>query len=115
MMKKKITKQPKVFQHLPDIFEYYECFLPDGTLCAYSAYRDADWQRQIHFEVCKWSHSVARELKKDFAEMKAEAQAAGLLEICGTYPDSDGAKWGKFIKLFNFPKPEKFYMSILEI
>ena len=114
-MRKKISIQPEVFNHMPDIFEYEECYMQDGTLYAALAYRTADWQRQAHFEMYQWTHNTAKQFKKDFQSFKEDTKAAGLIEICCTYLDSDAVKWEKFINLVGFPKPEKFYMSIMEL
>jgi len=112
-MKKKILKQPAVFKHMPDIFQYEAGYMPDGEQYVFMAYRDADWQRQIHLEVNRWSHNIAKQLKKDFAEVKSDAERAGLLEICITYPQDDVEKWKKFINFLGFPQPETFHMSIM--
>ena len=110
-----IFEQPKCFEHMPDIFRYLEINTSGGKVCGWMAFRDTDWQRQIHFEIIEWSHNIAKQIKKEFQEFKQQAKADGLLEICITFPERDTKVWEKFIKLFDFPKPEIFHISIMDL
>ena len=118
---KSLHKKPKVFEHLTDKYDYiwFEMANPQGAV-AYVAAQISQQSAGIHCEVVKWNHHSRKIIADDWKMLKAYLKTIGirelfvLKEITPTNQKTTD-KLIKFIKLYGFPEPNKYYLSKLEI
>lgn len=107
-----VRKAKNIFD-LP-ISECFELYDSNGPYM-YIGFEILKNQCAGHSKVLKWSHNVAKKIKKDWEVIMLEfLKPNGIKKVIATFPEDD-TKWPKFINLLGFPKPRKVMVSIMEI
>lgn len=98
---------------------YYFTVTLGDELCAALAVQRLDGDcGAVHMEVPEWDRPRGKEVVKDFKEFAEFLKGVGINTLIVTNEDLDmknERKWTKFIALFGFPKPTRFFSSMREI
>lgn len=105
--------RPEEMSHLPDRCEFF--LLKRSKDIAYMALDIVSSDAGIHLHMINWSHSVYKELKLEWEEIKDFLRMREVSRVIATNSDLDDWRWPKFIKMFGFPKPAMLKISKLEI
>lgn len=72
-----------------------------------------------HLEITKWSHSIAKTLIQDWTLCRLFLFNIGVEETFVSFNeelgDGDVKKWGKFVSLLGFCKPEILYIAKMKL
>lgn len=109
MIRKIKTKPEKVFDHLPDNYDWYELYY-NGTLYAHIGIDICYDIASFHMNVDVWSHNIKKELVYDWKTLKLICKNRGVNFLVASNSNLEDPTWVKFIKMFGFPEPE--YMAI---
>jgi len=69
----------------------------------------------FHSENLRWSHNIAKSMKKDWEWLKNWCREKGIIELVASNSDIGDKRWPKYIRLFGFPEPQLVSVSKQEL
>lgn len=112
-----LKKRPegiKIFEGLCSSAVYFENH-DDAGPYAYVGFEIYANKANLHMHIIRWSHTVAKNLKRDWKVHVAMLQNLGVDYIVVINQDADDKRWHKFIRLFGFLKPKLVQTARLKL
>lgn len=107
-----VREAPECLKHQSKDHVFFELY--DDLLYGYASIRRRGVYADAHVEVERFSHNIAKQMKKDMVEFKGLLRSIGIKKLIAQKNAGDTV-WPKFIKLLGFSEPEQIQISYMDI